>query len=83
MIDSLEHRGGRAQRGAWIRGYLSGCHGEPKECPYVDKRDPYKNSVTFSRSFVRWWKNGFEYGAIHRRQVENWKKELKGKKGIN
>lgn len=69
LTDSLEHQGGRAQRGAWIRGYLSGCHGEPKECPYV------------GGSFVRWWENGYEYGAINRKQVENWKKKLKMEKG--
>jgi hypothetical protein len=51
------------QRGAYRKGQEARLRGEPlSACPYTDKRETYKNSVTYSRSFVRAWREGWETG---------------------
>jgi len=52
------------QAGAFRKGREARRRGEPKSaCPYEDKRDSYKNSVTFSRSFILAWNEGWESGS--------------------
>jgi len=29
-------------------------------CPYLDKRGEYRNNITFSRAFQKYWYEGFE-----------------------
>lgn len=60
---TLEDYGNRALFGAYKKGYESGKAWKPRSaCPYVDRRDIYRNSVTFSRAFIHAWVEGWEDG---------------------
>jgi ribosome modulation factor len=47
-------------KGAWRKGYLARKQGEPEEAnPYLDVRQDYRESVTWSRGFRRAWLKGW------------------------
>jgi ribosome modulation factor len=50
------------QRGAFKKGYFAAQSGDERNtCPYHDWRtDNGRESVTFSRSFIRAWLNGWD-----------------------
>lgn len=49
----------RAFQGAWQRGYRDYLVGLI-HCPYPDRRGHRRNIITFSRSFRKYWFDGFE-----------------------
>ena len=53
----------RAFRAAWNKGYMAGIQAQPRDAnPYEDVRDMYRNSVTWSRAFHRYWDEGWQAG---------------------
>ena len=49
---------------AYKKGIMAGAAGLSRElCPYDDRRDSYKNSVTFSRAFRNAWFAGWDAAA--------------------
>jgi ribosome modulation factor len=52
----------RAHRGAYRKGYSAGASGEPIEsCPYEDRRKE-SGRLSWSRSFITAWTDGWEEG---------------------
>ncbi|MFA6721032.1 MAG: hypothetical protein WCR92_06405 [Candidatus Cloacimonadaceae bacterium] len=48
---------------AMLKGYQAGKDGLPKKSnPYPDKTRDYRNGPTFSRTFRRYWNEGWEAG---------------------
>ncbi len=61
--DKLPKTRCRAFRSAWDKGYRAGVLDQPITVnPYEDVRDTYRNSVTWSRAFRRYWLDGWEAG---------------------
>ena len=50
----------RAWRGAYLKGVMAGFDGKGT-CPYEDKRTS-RGSVTFSRGFMKAWREGRNFG---------------------
>lgn len=55
----------RAIQGAYRKGWNAQRQGKKNyECPYQDKRN-YKNRITFSRSFIIAWHDGYSAAEFH------------------
>lgn len=53
----------RALLGAFKKGVRAQQTGEPIDaCPYADKRD-WRGSLTWSRSFIKAWRDGWRWAA--------------------
>jgi len=53
----------RAHRGAYLKGVAARVAGEDQSaCPYEDRRKP-SGRLSWSRSFISAWRDGWEYGA--------------------
>lgn len=56
-----------ALRGAFRKGHEAGLAGSPASaCPYEDKRT-YRGALTWSRSFIKAWEDGWERGDDQRK----------------
>lgn len=59
----------RAHRGAYLKGLHAGLAGEPiSSCPYDDKRKA-SGRLSWSRSFISAWRDGWEYAHSDRDQA--------------
>lgn len=58
----------KALRGAYSKGYRAAMEHLPKTaCPYEDKRKP-SGKLSWSRSFINAWDDGWESGNEQRKQ---------------
>lgn len=56
----------RAARGAFLKGVHAQIAGHPlSDCPYEDKRKD-SGRLTWSRSFIACWRDGWEYAKQNR-----------------
>jgi ribosome modulation factor len=59
----------RAFVGAWKRGRQAALDGRSlDDCPYLDRRN-HRGSITFSRTFRRYWRDGFESVGLFPRRI--------------
>jgi hypothetical protein len=60
----------KALAGAWRKGQEAALAGKTQmDCPYGDVRT-YRGGVTYSRSFRKWWRDGFESVTLFPRRSE-------------
>ena len=66
LIANLPHdsyRWNRAMLGSFKKGIIAHREGQPIEsCPYDDKRKP-SGRLSWSRSFIAAWRDGWEWSA--------------------